>query len=409
VVVRRGSGVLFLIGLAACGDNFVPVQLDFGHADMGTIALISYREAGGPWRSPILSSEDATDTFYILDVKNEYEVVYVCVDDTGRFQAGAFFGMREDVSRFDFCHVYTPTSAPLPSVPVSGQMEQAGHVYMDSQDARNTSSMTAPWNFTLAVPPGVHDFIAMPQDPTAAGMVLRRNQTITDAFQEPVVDLSEDGTAMTPLTLQVAGWEHGELLWPLPQLITANGGAPLPVNYLTVFVAPNQLLGPNDGQVLQVLVEPLNETGPVTHQRYLYAPIDEQSTLDFQLLPSLGNLSYSVSPNSDGDVTETWSMIPFDGYTGIGFSVSNNTGSQDVSATIAWLDAHPTNSLTFDTSAPGFDAAWRIDLSQSIGTCLTVSSETGNVGVSSSICTSPSARSALTQSSMRQHLRRHTF
>jgi len=225
-----------VFAIAACGDNAAPVELDVEVEGDATVALIAYRDGDGPWRVPRVVSRMGNDTFYVLQVATEYEAQVVCVGFDG-LTVNTVYGMRDDTSPGVGCFYGAP-AAPVTAFAVTGEMVQPGTVYMDSQDQRHTSSTTAPWSFTLQVPQGIHDLVAVPDASSPVqNVVIRRGQDVEGAIAAPTIDLAAEGVPLVrvPVTLSGAGGDHG---FAETALETEHGGGALPTaNGVEVFPA----------------------------------------------------------------------------------------------------------------------------------------------------------------------------
>jgi hypothetical protein len=323
------------------------------------VALIAYRDGNGPWMTPATSASG-----YTLHVTDAYEVVVVCHDSTG-FDAEMLAATADDGDRqLIGCikNIATPAS-----VHVTGHMVQAGAVFLYD----SATSTTSQWNYDIEVPTGTQDLIAIG---TNNRMLIRRNLSITAATMEPPIDVVADGTAMTPVALTISGL-GSDALTTLFELTTPNGGAFFYGTSTTVQTPSASLIQGGDAQYIQVSAA--NGTG----RRRVFAPFTGLTT--FTLPPPLTGVTFSTS---GGVLTGAWTSLPSHRY--VRLDIDQVTMSQDsaqhVKLTKRWIAATSATSIAFDPLPPGYDPAWRVDLSVPYTRTLTVndSSPPGTVGVS---------------------------
>jgi hypothetical protein len=316
----------------------------------GTPDLFVYRDGSGPWLEP-----DPPDAMgrYTLHVTDAYQVIAVCSPTSlvGSFDAAQLNATAGDGDQVLFCEV--GGSGPQPTtVAVTGTMKQAGTVSMSD----SKSSTTAPWSFQLNVDPGAHDLVAFGD----GKLLLRRDQTITAATAVPTIDVDHDGAAMGAATLTVTGTMPGDIVQTDLDWYTAHDHATVSSTAnLAVALPPASLVQSSD--LVQLSVQDTSASA-IAFRNVVVTGFDAAQT-SLALPDVLSGISYTT-PNNH--LTMSWGTLPK--YTSVAMSVLAGSHtivqSQRVTATQSWIAATHATSLTFDTSAPRYNAGWNIDPTQ---------------------------------------------
>ena len=327
------------------GPNVVMLKM------WGTPTFIQYRDGAGEWIDP--GPPDAMGR-YTLHVTDTYEVVAVCTRGAAEFDAEQLNATVADGDEVTGCGVGV---GPDPmTVAVTGTMNQAGDVWMwDS-----ASSATAPWNFSLAVPPGLHDLFAL----GGGKLVARRGVQIAGPTTVPTIDLDSEGLATGAATVTLAGLQTGDVVGTYLDWFTSTDFAELSGSTDgTVVLPPASLVQPSDVVELDVFAESSNPS-PYVGRHVSVSGFDGSTTM-YTLPEVLTGISYTTSNNA---LTAAWTSLPT--YVAIDVGISS-WGSliqlQDVRATRNWVMATGATSLTFDASAPQYSAAWRVALTKTYG------------------------------------------
>jgi hypothetical protein len=311
------------------------IQIDvFG----ATPALVAYRDGAGSWQTASAGSNGR----YIVNATADYQVVVACHDDTSAFSE-LLEATVVDGNQFVFCSV-AGASTPPATVAMTGHMVQAGDVTFGDV----ASSTTAPWDFTLNVIPGMHDLIATS---AAHGMVIRRDQNVTNAGAIPSIDVASEGTAMTAANLTINNQGSDTLRTEL-DLFTQNEFALWEGSTPTVYPAPSSLLTNNDFQFLDV------EADGQTTARFAQTEFDGSQTT-FDLPAVLTGIVFGPAKASWG------TLAAYDQATLDMRQPGTITIEQAIVATKGWIDATHATQLVFDANPPGFDASWSINTSTS--------------------------------------------
>lgn len=372
--------VALVLILAACGSDPDSVLIDASPSPdaipqgpntvslrtFGGPQLVMYRDGAGPWLVPL----EVSIGNYELRVTDAYEVVLAC-STTGASDVVLHrqtFG--DGATRYGFCDV--PSSDPAPmTVQVTGQMAQAGQVYMTDM----ASSTTAPWTFMLDVTPGTHDLVAVG---TNNRILVRRDVTVSAAATLPAVDVVADGVAMTPVPLTINNGVHGgevfstDFYWSL-----RNSSAFLTGASTTLQTPPASLVDASDFTFLSLYAT--TDAG----WRYAFTSFTGAETT-FTLPAAPSGITYA---EAGGALMASWGTTP--DYTELELSLAATSASNDrrlrVVASRAWLAATGLTQIGFDADPPGFDPSWNIDLAGPYVRMLTVSDNSGTISYGSTL------------------------
>ena len=317
------------------GPNLV--TLDAGDG----LSLIVYRDGTGPWQVP----QETSPGQYALHVTNDYEWLLVCTSGASfdaELQAATY---ADGASQFGFC--FADGGAAPSTVPVTGQMAQAGIISMYDRATSSTPS----WSFTLNVPPGTHDLVAVGVDNR---MLIRRNLQITAATTESLIDVDANGTAMTSVPLTVNGLGSDTLSTEL-DLLLSNDLTLIDGTSTMLEAPPASLLLPTDSEFLSLAASTSSTT------RTAFTSFTGAETT-FTLMPALSGVTFDAS---SGALKASWATLP--SYTNLDMylaaSAAGAFSTERVSVSKSWLMATGATSIAFDQMPPGYDASWKIDLS----------------------------------------------
>jgi hypothetical protein len=300
--------------VAACtsagpGPNAVTVTV------VGEPTVIAYRNFDGPWLQPDAGEQPGD---FVLHVTDAYTLVLTCSDATGFDTVVRSRTFDDGDTDFIYCDGHA-TALP-DSTTVTGQMMQAGTVSMyDIQQ-----SITAPWNFQLAVPAGTRDLAAY----SNGKVMLRRDLAIGDGAQLAPVDVDRDGLAVVPVPLVLDNIAPGDFVTSEMDLYGANNLAWGPNVEGTIAQAiPPALLRDSDQQDLVVTATSIDGQ----YARTVDTWFTGQSR--FQLMPMLTGVTLA-------DATARWGALPQHTAVSLDLIVQTDTtySAERISATQAWLD-----------------------------------------------------------------------
>lgn len=313
--------------------------------DLGGVTpdLIAYRDGTGAWQTPTASGVGT----YPIHVTDAYTVLAVCVDPTYgpdvESISQTFSG--EGPSASMGCGFGPPPPLPPPTEAVMGQMLEAGQIVLGD----SASSTTAPWTYDLQVPMGNHDLIAIGTDNKIElmhGLAVNAPMTLN-------VDLA-NGAALIPVDETVNGTLPAELVATHTLLVTENEFIDFDqADGTNGFVIPTALLAPSDEQRFRV-----SATTATTDR---WVSITPPGPATVTLLPPLTGVTFGAA---GGDLEVTFGALPeIDAVNAYVYSTTSNLG-ENLTVSASFLAKTGTQHLVIDTSAPGFQPSWRVDLTQ---------------------------------------------
>lgn len=333
----------------------------------GSASLIAYRDGTGAWTALPPSPDGA----YQIDVTDDFQVVGVTAPPDGELQAEELDATADDGACWVLGAATPGCTGPWPPanpvmVHVTGQMLQAGEVEIGA--ARATGG-AAPWSFDLTVPAGVHDLVAWPgpTGPTAqSSVVLRRDLDLTSDTTLPDIDLATQGIALATTPVTVDGASQPSMITVATFVAmphdTAIIAAAAPGNAPTVMapVVPASALDAGDSE--QISLEASTQSAQLTVQG-ARATVTAGQALHVALTPPP-----CIEYHANGDqLSAAWcSSIDADDGIELWVGAESSPGAyENVVATRSWLAATGASSVAFDTSVPGYQPGWQIDLTQS--------------------------------------------
>src|SRR6476646_4300006 len=194
-----------LLALAA-GCSTSPAKTTINTFVWGTPTLIAYQDGSGKWQEPSLDPAGNHE----LHVRDAYQLVVVCSDSTG-FTTRIRERTVADGDDFVWCMNH---GDPYTTVPVTGHVQQAGFVSFYDY----ASSTTAPWDFSLAVTPGLHDLGAYAN----GKIVFTHDILVQGATTMEPIDVDRSGVALLPIALQVGGLAAADQLATETDVYTQN-------------------------------------------------------------------------------------------------------------------------------------------------------------------------------------------
>ncbi len=335
------EGPMLILPDAATPDSppavnpLTTVDVDVGGA---TPTLIEYRDGKGQWTIP----EMVFSQRYELDVTNDYDLVVVCADGTGAFDAERLLATAGDgPTQSIYCN---GAVADVSMATVSGTMNQAGSVWLGN----GATSTTAPWTYHLDVPTGMHDLVA--SDGTR--VVLHRALSITAAATEPTIDLATQGTAMTAVPFTIDNAADDDILTTQTYLLTNTDFSQVAfVPGSTAETVPEAMLQANDFQL--AITYAANDT----YNRW--AVIEQPTATDVTLLPRLSGATFDVAADH---FRVTFGALPAgDNVDLYANGIGTLAQEQHVSVSSAWLTATGSATIGFDNTIPNYQAPWWLD------------------------------------------------
>ena len=324
------------------------------------LALIAFRDGpAGAWRTPIAAAESGS---YQFVVHGPYTVVDVCTYPG----AAVTLALSRTPDDPHDLNMSCSSGDPVPLSHVTGSMGVSGFVSVGPRSALARFDGA----FEVQVADGIYDVIARDASPISFmdRVAIRRNVVIAgDTMVTPAIDVAAEGIAMTYAEPRVTGLAAGETLAMTGVLHTPT--AMTNVTYPScpcVHVLPDAALGPGDTQSIEIVAS--TNTATKFTQRKITRRYVEGTSVVFVLPPALP-VQYTTSA---GLPIATWSNLPpFDRLQfSIGQTVLNNAGlavMHTVDLSPSYVAAIGATSVAFDTNLPGYDPAWRTDITLSWG------------------------------------------
>jgi hypothetical protein len=363
---------------AACtssgpGPNAVTVTV------VGEPSVIVYRNFDGPWLMPGAGDQPGD---FVLHVTDAYTLVLTCSDATGFDTVVRSRTFDDGDTDFIYCDGHA-TALP-DSATVTGQMQQAGTVSMyDIQQ-----SLTAPWNFQLAVPAGTRDLSAYSGDK----VMLRRDLAISDGAQLAPVDVDRDGLAVVPVQLVLDNIAPGDFVTSEMDLYGANNLAWGPNVEGTIAQAiPTALLRDSDQQDLVVTATSQDGQFARTVDTWF-----DGTQSRFQLMPTLAGVTLAGA-------TARWGALPSHTAVSLDLIVETTTtySAERISATQAWLDETGASELAEPELPPKLPRELTIDPASQHATSFTARDDSTAIAYETTINDAAAAARQLTSARRR--------
>jgi hypothetical protein len=331
-----------------------------------------FREAvDGPWQPATMKSP----TFYELDVSGPYVVTAVCEDPTtGRARTQQVARSLDDTTTLTLSCAMASSEPPIEHV-ITGHMVQAGLVQLGSS---SDASEVADWDFQLSAPSGSYDLIAA----SAERLVVRRKIVVDDdlVVASPI-DIAAEGTALVDVAFTVPNATADETVAVSVDLATPT--TPLPARlYLgpaaTAKAARTRELQPEDTQRVAVRA---------THGgalRELRRPFRVDDATEYALPEPLGGVQWAIE---HGQLSTTWTTLPALDRLVLSARSSDSAviATHDLDMSPRFLAETGITHMTIDTDIPGYQPAWRIDVTRPYTRDLTATHEVKHELATSSV------------------------
>lgn len=331
--------------LAACDSGPQTIEIC-----AGTPTLAVYRDGEGPWQN---STPDAQG-MHVLHVTDDFEFVVVHVQTSGSVYWWETRSTLNEMLAWQQRTKVRCETSDAQRVSVTGQLAQAGDVWMDNRG----STLTAPGSFSLSVGLGVHDLVATTgtQGNDGGRVLIRRDQSTDGPTTVPLVDIDVDGADLVPTTFTLSGLEQNESVSTSVDLIDDAHNDITPISERTGMTAdtiPQELLRATDEQWISI--------GAALRGADVLST-DAQTSID--LLPPFAGVSWV---RADG-ISASWEQVPVDTYNEAELAVIGSAGGtwreQYLFASREWLAKHGISTMSFDTDVPGLDVGWQPDVTK---------------------------------------------
>jgi hypothetical protein len=194
---------------------------------------------------------------------------------------------------------------------------------------------------------GTHDLIAIS---TANKVEIMRGIAVNAPMMNMNVDLA-NAASLVPVHNTVNGTVAGETVKSYSLFSTANEFVQFgQATGTTGLYIPTNLLVTGDYQRVRV------SASTATTNRW--ASVTPPGATTFTLLPQLSNVSFG---SANGDLEVTFGTLPMAEAIYI-FAYGMSTGYENYSVSPSYIAKTGATKLAFDTDVPGFQPAWRVDL-----------------------------------------------
>jgi len=235
---------------------------------------------------------------------------------------------------------------------VTGKVVQPARVYMG--DAVDSSTTTTNWDLALTVAPGVHDLFAFSADHVLVHHALDATHNVALG----TIDIVTAGTVLDTVAFSAINKTATEVLTSRAAIetpTTSFAAVTRPGDASATKVIPESLLVATDRQSVSVIA---TDGG---HERALRQPYHAGGSTEYTLPSLLTGVSWTTTANP---VLHWNTLATVTAFSASVLSESTNTAQYNVSATWSYLTTTGVDQITFDTSIPGFQAAWKVDLTQ---------------------------------------------
>ncbi len=345
------ASLAILLATFACGGGDSCPVLIYFIDDGSPPTFLGYREGSGEWTIPKVDSDG---TFHMC-VSAQIEVVSVCQHTDGSFDAEELFALSSEQTELQSGGCNGSGSA---QITVSGTVATAGVLAIGTQTEQGSA---ANWPYTLNVPPDTYDVVASSSILGGSGNVVIDRGEVFNSDSSFDVDPST-GTPLVSEALQLDGLGSAgasDVLIVTTTYTTATTQANVAESAGSQTLAvPAEAVPAGDDQF--ITINALGSAGTDQVIEALFAT--GSATPAFSFLPTLDTTTFT--PDVPGVM---WTEIP--AFTDGEFQlVTPGSGSATtpfsfarVTFSASWQEANQVKQMAFDTSAPGFQDAWKID------------------------------------------------
>jgi hypothetical protein len=327
------------------GTTQASVEIDIDHSPV----LVAFRDGlDQPWQAATMMSP----TRYTIDVHGPYVVAVVTDDSTD--PTSHYYSTRWTAQTPGDDHtINILTGAASSGSHVTGQMVQPGRVFL-GQDYDYSSDPN--WAITLTGAPGPHDFFAFSADHA----LVRRAIDTTHDLDLGMLDVNASGSLLEQLAFTATNATANETLTARSAITTAT--TPFasitsfgPAN--TVAVMPYSALASGDVQTVSVGATKADGYGRYLRKSY-HTGGDTAYTLPTNFLSG-------ATWTAAADMTFGWTAVASTFTT---FQASVNAAQSpnyyEISVSPRFVSATGVDHVLYDTQLPGYQSAWKVDLSQ---------------------------------------------
>lgn len=346
-LLSRSSLLLLPVTAAACGDEMSTISISTAVAP----EAIAYRDGlDGAWRTPTPSATGA----YEVDVAGPYMVTVVCSAGGGALVTTRQIARTPEDGRALTLECAEP---PAATSEVKATVAQAGAVAIG---AARVASETPGWALDVQLPAGTFDLIGV----TADKITLRRDVAVSGTVDLGSLDLEAAGAELAPAALSAANAAAGEEVLAQVAVTTPRTSAGLvyagdPAGAL---IAPTSILTADARQ--SVTLSAAKDDATRTATRLVRRDFHAGDAAAFTLPEPLGAAQLDAA---SGKLAATWTALPAHDrvlLSLIGSQADGKAREHTLELSQSFLAATGATGAALEADLPGYQAAWRLDLTR---------------------------------------------
>jgi hypothetical protein len=315
-----------------------------------------------------LPAADGTNGFS-FDVRGPYFLTIVC-DDHTRSRVHRFARTPDDDRVIDMNDVRC--APPVARSTVHGHLVQAGSVTLGDGAA---TEIPADSDFDVVTARGTHDLVAISPDPMAVrrSVVVEADRTLTP------IDIDAEGQRLLPTAPTITNVISDENLSGLIYLATAETSFLTAVSFgapASLLAAPSSVLSPGLFQTIEIDADDADNSRSSGRDNFRIG-----DPMIFALPDRLGSVRFAVK---DGELSAATDVERGDEFQLVLFPRSAHTVGNVVIASHSFFEATRATSIETDSTIPGFQPSWRVDLSEPYQALYTVLTRDGDAWTASS-------------------------
>ncbi|HWO23410.1 MAG TPA: hypothetical protein VNO30_31935 [Kofleriaceae bacterium] len=337
------SYVLITLTAAACTDDSASITISTAREP----AAIAFRDGpDGAWQVPTAKAAGS----YEIAVHGPYIVSVVCETGDGATVATRQIARTPDDSReLDLaCE-----ELPQVSAQVKGEVVQPGAISVGGLFA---SSDTPDWELDMGLPAGTFDLIGV----SDSRIMLRRDLAVSGTVDLQTIDIDAQGAELVPTALTAANAATGETIRALVMVTTPKNelglvhlGAPASAK-----VAPAAFVTGDVRQTVTMMGQKDNES------RVVRRDFRAGDATSFTLPEPIGPVEFAAQ---EGQLVATWSTLPEHDKLVVavtGELADGKARSHELALSQRYLAETGATRATLATDLPGYEAAWKLDLTR---------------------------------------------
>jgi hypothetical protein len=338
------SLILIPLVAAACADD-ADDSMSVTISTTRAPEAIAYRDGiDGEWHALTATGTGS----YKVDVSGPYMVSVVCSAASGSTISTRQIARTPD----DGAEIDLACAEPKPlAAEIKATMVQPGTVAVGAASA---SSDQPNWAIDLDVPAGTADLLGV----TADRILIKRDLAVSGTLDLGTLDAAQTGVALVPAALSASNAATGETVEAeirvsTPRTALAWSGAPAdskiaPPTFLTGDLRQSVAMTASKGDATRMVRREFRAGEPTA----------------LALPEALGAVQLEAA---GGKLAATWSALPEHDKVVLsvtGSQAAGNIREHAIELSRSFLAATGATSATVDTDLPGYQAAWKLDLTR---------------------------------------------